>query len=256
MGPLFILGFPRSGTTAMAKAVTRTQKFGAYAQEGHFLHLFAQGLDRIAQGKASHNSIMEDEAKRRMVLQEFRALANRVYSRKGDPCDTRWIDKTPDLAQVRAIPVLNRLWPGARYIFLYRDPFSAVRSNLALWPNVVEGREGDVAKRWAQCHRVFRTHRALLSGRCAEIYQPDMLSGPGKVAEALGEALDLGPGQIKAVAQELGRDQAVNRPRGDAGAKYDAVALSAAALEAVEAEVRDEADRWPRLKGTRMEIGQ
>jgi len=43
---------------------------------------------------------------------------------------------------------------------------------------------------------------------------------------------------------------AVNRPRGEAGKAYDAVALTYAARAAAEAQIRDEADRWPRLAQT------
>ena len=50
MGPIFILGFPRSGTTAMAQALSGLERFGTYKHEGHFIYLFSEAIDRIVRG--------------------------------------------------------------------------------------------------------------------------------------------------------------------------------------------------------------
>ncbi|WMS43097.1 sulfotransferase [Acuticoccus sp. MNP-M23] len=247
LGPLFILGFPRSGTTAMANAIARLKRFGGYGPEGHFIYLFAGPLNRIAAGEFNANSILHEEGAPDTVLDAFRALTNQLYSSQADPADTTWIDKTPDLLQVRAVPLIDRLWPDARYIFLYRPPEAAVRSSLALWPGQVTGNERNTAQRWVNCQQSWRRVRPRLGTRCVDVFQPEMLAAPQTIAAALQPLLDLSDSEVDALTRIWTRHPRMNRPDGPRGEAYDKVTLTAEVAADVTAITREEAAHWPAI---------
>ncbi|MEM0908023.1 MAG: sulfotransferase [Pseudomonadota bacterium] len=247
MGPLFILGFPRSGTTAMVKAVAALGRFGGYEREGHFLYLFAASLARIQRGEINENSVLHGEGAQEALYGGFTATANTLYSATNDPQDTCWIDKTPDVAQVRAVPVIDKLWPNARYIFLYRPAQDAVRSSFAVWRNRLEGKEIATAERWVQCHRAWRAARPAIQGRYREVYQPHMLSNPQKVAQSLKPLLSLTDEEVSTLATLWREDTQVNRPRGERAKAYDAVTLADDIVDEVQRVTQDEVAHWPVL---------
>ncbi|MEM8551905.1 MAG: sulfotransferase [Pseudomonadota bacterium] len=247
MGPLFIMGFPRSGTTAMAKAIAGLGRFGTHEREGHLLYLFTQPLARIIRGGENETSVLRAEGAREAFLERFAGLANATFSASGDPSDTMWIDKTPDLAQVRAARVLASLWPQARFIYLYRDPVAAIRSSVALWGDRVAGKEHEAAARWTACQRAWRAVRRPLRGRSVEIFQGDMLDRPGLAAAALSRAIDLSAHERLTVSRVLAADRGVNRPQGLQGDAHDAVALAPHVVREILTITADERARWPRL---------
>lgn len=249
MGPLFILGFPRSGTTALAKAVSATHRFGRWRGEGHLLYLFADGIDRIASGRLNPASIAKDEFAREQLLSDLRAMVNRLFSQTGDLNETAWFDKTPGVEQVRAVPGLLALYPEARFFYLYRAAEDAVRSNLANWPERMQGQEVALAGRWVQCQRAWRFARAHLpEDQFEEIFQPDMLADPAGTANIVAELLVLSADETSAVVEFLVKNRAVNRPnRGPRKDTYDATRLSPRTIEAISEETAEEITFWPRL---------
>lgn len=247
MGPLFILGFPRSGTTATAKAIAQLGRFGPYGPEGHFLYLFAAGLSQIARGEFNTNSILRTEGMPQQVLSDFRALFNRLYSPRNDPNDVAWTDKTPDLLQLRAVPAIDSLWPDARYIFLYRPPVDAVRSSLATWPERMTGKEIPASTRWVNCQSAWRSVRAGLTGRHVEVFQPQMLAAPRQVAASIQPILDLTDKEVNTLGQIWTDHPQLNRPTGPRGEAYDKVALAPDVAAQVARITHDEAAQWPAI---------
>lgn len=257
MGPIFILGFPRSGTTAMAQALSGLERFGTYKHEGHFIYLFSEAIDRIVRGDVNENSILREEGSGDRFLKGFARDVNRLFSRIRSADDTLWIDKTPDLAQVRAVPAINRLWPAARYIFLYRPVEAAVRSSLAVWQDRLTGREAETARRWCSCQESWRQSRLDLGrDRYIEIYQPDMLAKPQAVAGQLKPLLQLSDDEVERLTRVWTKNQMVNRPKGERGEAYDAVQLSPEALESVRRAAEDEVVHWPRLMAAADTTGE
>lgn len=249
MGPIFIMGYPRSGTTAMATALGGLGRLGPYSTEGHFLYLFSNGIKRLAAGKLNEVSMLRPEPQREKFLAAFAGLVNTVFSPTDDPHDTTWIDKTPGLAQLNAIPGLLPLWPDARFIFLYRPPHDAVRSNIANWPDRMTGREVDAAERWLECQRAWRRHRPLLPRHhVAEIFQPDMLARPAEVAATLQSLLSLSDEEAAALTAYWSENRKLNRPTtGERGDAYDKVALTDSAAATISAVTDRELPHWPRL---------
>lgn len=245
MAPLFILGFPRSGTTALASAVCKASAFQDFSEEGHFLYLFREALDRIFENRLNPNSVIREPRNKELLLSKFRQAINEIYSGNSG---LRWIDKTPDIDQVRSIPTLRRLFPQAKYIYLYRDVDTAVVSNVANWPQQLAGKELEVAQRWSTCNKVWRDARHSLEVESyLEIYQKEMLRTPEHVARQVCSLLDLSPQDKGHVTEFLIGNKSVNRPHGDHAKKYDAVTLTPDVREQVFNIARDELRHWPKL---------
>ena len=141
-GPLFILGAPRSGTTAMVAAIAALHRFGRFATEGHFIYLIGDALARIVEGRLNPNCVARD---RERALAIIRNMLDEMYG--GAP----WIDKTPGVQQIKVVPALAQLYPGARFIFMYRPVVEAVRSTVAVRKWNQSGKELEIAGRWVAC---------------------------------------------------------------------------------------------------------
>lgn len=248
MAPVFILGFPRSGTTAMADGIEALGHHGRVNVEGHLLYHFMPGLELLTKGQVNPSSIAADPERRAKFLAGFTALANATFSPRGDPADTMWIDKTPDIAQVRAVSALARLWPAARFVFLYRPPAEAIRSNLATFRTAVDGKEPAHAERWAALHRTWRHKReGLAPGAFLEVYHPDMKADPTGVAAAVVSLLGFGHEDARRLGVFWRDNPAINRPSDHRSAAYEATMLAPEAAAAVTAATADECRHWPRL---------
>lgn len=236
----------------MASALSQLKRFGTYKHEGHFIYLFSDAIGRIQRGEYNENAILREEGAGPRFIKAFTRSVNRLFSSNADQRDTMWIDKTPDLAQVRAVPVIGKLWPTARFIYLYRPPEDAVRSSIAVWGERLEGREAETAERWRDCQRAWRAARDDLGrDRYVEVYQPDMLAKPLAVAGQLKPLLQLSDDEVTRLATMWTNNKAVNRPKGERGAAYDAVRLSPEATRAVRETTNDEVARWPALVAAR-----
>lgn len=232
----------------MVNAVASLERFGPYKHEGHFMYLFSDAIARIQKGQYNDNSILREEGAGARFVAGFVREVNRLFSARGAPDDTVWIDKTPDLAQVRAVPVIASLWPAARFIFLYRPAEQAVRSSLAVWRDRLEGREAETAERWRATQDGWREAREGLDrARYVEVYQPDMLAKPRAVAGQLKPLLQLSDEEVDKLTRLWTNNQMINRPKGERGAEYDRVQLSPDALETVRRVTGAEAAHWPQL---------
>lgn len=246
--PVFILGSPRSGTTAMAMGLNRLKRFGRYRSEGHFLYHFHPGLNAVATGRVGANCVVKPPEKAALFVDGFRALCNRLYSESGEADDDVWIDKTPDAEQVQAIPSIDALWPEARYIFLMRPPMAAVRASLAMPNWNLKGREAAIARRWVECQASWRQVRGELTGRAVEIFQPDMLADPAGAAAALAGILNLSNDEVTMLTTFWRKNDRLNRPtKSEAEKAYDTFEMSKDVEEKVAAITAEEAAHWPRL---------
>lgn len=249
MAPVFILGFPRSGTTALASAISSLPSFQNFTYEGHIFYLFQDGLQRLRDGRTNPNCIMNEPAKRERFYQIFREAFNQAFSDDGDKHAQNWIDKTPDIAQVSMVPELSRLYPDAHFIYIYRTAETAVRSNVATWPQVLTGKEEEVAHRWAACNEKWRRVRAEVPASLRlELFQPEMLSNPGAVGQSLATFLKLPGNERTQLTQFLEHNKSINRPGGKKAKEYDAQSLTDEALEMVRQITAKETAHWPKLQ--------
>jgi hypothetical protein len=162
-GPVFVVGFPRSGTTLL-RALLSAHPTIAIAPETHFLNKFAKGFEdhdlrtaeqfqqfwnRFSQSDRFVDLGIDAESTRDRILatgdlhlKNVFALTLQEFARQaGKP---RWGEKTP--AHDRHIGRLLEWYPDARVIYMVRDPRAACASLLRAPWRTDSGSDGKGSK--------------------------------------------------------------------------------------------------------------
>jgi hypothetical protein len=187
--PVFIVGSPRSGTSALVNVLHYIGYHGF--QEGHFLSLLLD-TDAIVDvhyfwiphtypGVALAN-IDKRDLKRRL-FETFRTMMNDLHP-KGP-----WFDKTPNSEMILAIPIIRELWPDSVFVFAKRRGIENVISRLKKFP--IPSFEDHCAD-WARTMAAWRHVRQQLPPECfIEVEQRDMIQQPKPTARSLCEFLQV-----------------------------------------------------------------
>ncbi|MEQ8841475.1 MAG: sulfotransferase [Acidimicrobiales bacterium] len=126
--PVFVIGSPRSGTTAMAQSLNRHPDLWV-GKESYILSDLFQGeraervwenqQDRQTPCWLDHEQVEKDE------WLAFIGLGfNALFSSRAE--GKRWIDQTPLYTPMA--PTLAKMFPGAKFIHIVRDGRNVVRS--------------------------------------------------------------------------------------------------------------------------------
>jgi hypothetical protein len=188
--PVFILGSPRSGTSALADVLWHVgyQGFG----EGHVLSLLHY-LEAVVDQHYSRFSeppdpgvmlgiIDKDDLKRRL-FETFRTVVDDLGQ------EEPWFDKTADPGMILASPRVRELFPGSVFVFAKRRGIENVISRVKKFPG--ESFENHCAG-WAGSMRVWRKVREQLPPECfIEVEQRDMIQQPERTARSLCEFLQV-----------------------------------------------------------------
>jgi hypothetical protein len=190
--PVFIIGSPRSGTTALAHALGRHPELWV-SKESYVLHqLFGKGrVDRVW----SHNwdratpSWLRAEGVERAEFFGFLGLGiNALFSSRSQ--GRRWVDQTP--LYTLMVDDLADMFPGASFLHIMRDGRSVVRS-MSKFTDVFGSLHGEVlsdeippwasdfrlaCETWADCvERASRFGNAYPE-RCLAIRNEDLAADP------------------------------------------------------------------------------
>jgi hypothetical protein len=181
--PVFIVGSPRSGTSALVRVLWDIGYHGF--AEGHFLPLLAP-IDllvddhfhrfRNTDPRVMLGNIDKRDLKRR-IFEAFRTTVNDLNP------DEPWFDKTHHRPMIEAIPIVRELWPGSVFVFAKRRGIENVISRLKKFPN--ESFEY-ACSNWAESMAAWRTIRQQLPPECfIEVEQRDMIQLPERTARSL-----------------------------------------------------------------------
>jgi hypothetical protein len=214
VGPFFIVGCPRSGTTLLRLMLDRHPRLCVPPETEWIVGLapdppertlghneMRSALDGILAHPKFGAWLVEPEEVRRAVRElepgSYAALVDAVFgvymSREGK---ARWGDKTPDY--VRHIPLLSRLFPAAPFLHLIRDgrEVAASLGDQPWWP----GSAADGARWWVECVEAGRSAEPELGLRYCELRLEDLVKNPDRalrrVCAALGEEF------VRAVLEE------------------------------------------------------
>ncbi len=192
--PVFILGPARSGTSALALALLKSGHYEGHG-EGHLLPL-AKQLLTTADGyyeayHAGHEARGNSDTRlrathgaafQRMVRRGFVQLTQATYP------SGRWIDKTPTAEMVRAAPLMQEMWPHARFVFLKRRVVENIQSRRRKFPgDTLENHYLD----WVDVLSAWLQVRSRLGPAAIEVDQLDLAEEGGAAAAAIARFLDL-----------------------------------------------------------------
>lgn len=273
--PIVLVGAPRSGTTVLFNALSsHPDLWSLYAEsgsiiDGHAPRAMARGVSdvvavgdipeetvvalRRAFGQAVGNAGTGQVALSRIVSQLLRTPAGRVatqvpfvsrlrlsmvYRRTGrqaGPSEVRMVEKTP--LNCLRVPLMERLFPDARFVYLTRHPRPAVASIYTGWTQSAEFRRfpfppwfalDDYAARW-WCFGLLPGWEALNGSplmevcahqwvvynqycrrdipgdhrRAMRVTYEDLVTDPGAVLSAIARWADLDPAPFGRFSRSL-----------------------------------------------------
>jgi hypothetical protein len=197
--PVFLVGSPRSGTTALASAI-RAAKYNGFL-EGNFLGIIERLDNAVNQYFAVFRSndplVLTSKISSEEVKSEIHLLLKRLFERE-NPVPP-WFDKSGNL--IRSIPVVLKLWPDARFIFSKRRAIENILSRITKFPNrSFEFHCQDWASIMASWRHVRETTPEL---KAIEVDQQDMIKSPSETAARISSFLSLTPEQQKNFSEFL-----------------------------------------------------
>lgn len=137
--PIIVVSAPRSGSTLLFETLARSASLWTIGDESHGIFEHIRELNP-AHGICTSNRLLAENAEQRIVghlrAAFLERLRNHAGLRYGEVTDAgtqkpRLLEKTPKNAL--RIPFLNRVFPDARYIWLYRDPRENLSSMIEAW---------------------------------------------------------------------------------------------------------------------------
>ena len=205
--PVFVLGSARSGTTAMMLALKQSGRYEGY-NEGHLLGLigklhalvtnhYAKSAKDAAPGMntaIAHVPIgLINGALRHAFIEVIRATYPTGF----------WLDKTPGPEMIRTVPILLRIWPESRFVFMKRRPVDNIESRRRKFPSIAFK---DHCQLWADSMMAWHAVRDLLGDAQLEVDQVRLAREPDAVADELAGLLDLTAGQRARALHSLKTD--------------------------------------------------
>jgi hypothetical protein len=241
--PIFLIGCPRSGTSALLQAFLRSPELATVQLEGHILWDEFHPKKRRVQDSDALRAEDVSERERKYVN-----LAVRLFAH-----GRRFVDKTPE--NTLRIPYLHELFPGATFVFLRRRAADNVNSLIEGWrarprfvthrlPMPLEGiapldgrlwsfalipgwrslkqapLEEICAQQYVVCNEsVLETQAAMDSARWRDLEYEDFVASPVDELRRLFESLDVRWSEkVEQYARELDKRPsatAVTPPRPD-----------------------------------------
>lgn len=219
--PIIIVAAPRSGSTLLFETLSCAQSLWTIGGESHAVLEHVRKLNP-AFGHCDSNRLTADDADdqtvarlRGVFFDLLRGHNGRAWAESGaDPGEKpRFMEKTPKNAL--RIPFLERVFPDARYIYLFRDPRENLSSMIEAWRSLdfvtyaslpdwpgnwslllppgygaVRGKplEEIVAFQWAAANRqILEDLDRLAADRWSAVSYAELVSDPATAVERLCE---------------------------------------------------------------------
>ncbi|MDT8321597.1 MAG: sulfotransferase [Xanthomonadales bacterium] len=135
--PLIVLAAPRSGSTLLFETLAQAPELWTVGGESHRLIEGLKPLNPMF-GIVDSNRLTARHATpqitrllRRRFARQLRDREGRAFLRNPRPSRLRFLEKTPKNALRQ--PFLEKLFPGALYLYLFRDPRANISSMLEAW---------------------------------------------------------------------------------------------------------------------------
>lgn len=242
---IFILGAPRSGTTAISRALTQIEGFSDANSEGHFLYLFQGFFKRITEGSFNQSSIVLKEKNKALLFKSFSRMIDRLWMDFCEKGTKVWIDKTPDCAQVIFLEKMFFLFPKAKFCFMYRDPDLILKSTYNCWKTRAYD---NILERWQKCFEAWSgLKKNLTQDQIIEIYQPDLFFYPERVLKDLSRWLSLSENETQKIVEFLGKNM-INSPLKKREKSGPDIKLSEIEVAAVKQSYAKYSSCWPKLQ--------
>jgi hypothetical protein len=132
--PIFIVSAPRSGSTLLFETLAASSQLCTLGGEAHWL---VEGIEALRPGAPGIDSNrLTAEHATEVIANDIReVILSRLQDHTGQPVkelgERRFLEKTPKNSL--RIPFFNRIFPDARFVFLWRDPRENISSIMEAW---------------------------------------------------------------------------------------------------------------------------
>jgi hypothetical protein len=212
--PVFIVGSPRSGTSALVD-VMRKSGYNGF-QEGNFLSLLYgvnQAIERHyswfpPNDKRVLLSNVDKNEMKRSLFEILRNIANTLNPQEP------WFDKTGNPEMILSIPMVRELWPSAMFVFAKRRGIENVISRMTKFPeHPFQYHCAD----WAKCMSSWRAIREKIPPDCfLEVEQRNMALYPEEAARELCTFLGVSEATRPTVVKVMGTHRPQETTKGSA----------------------------------------
>lgn len=135
IAPVFIIAAPRSGSTLLFETLASTPQWWTVGGEAHWL---VEGYEQFAPGTdgLEDNRLDASHANPELAADMAARLRARLRNPQGEPLPAdagpvRVLEKTPKNAL--RVPFFASLFPQAKFVFLWRDPWENISSIIDAW---------------------------------------------------------------------------------------------------------------------------
>lgn len=209
--PVFLVGFPRSGTTLLDQILSAHPKLVCIEEREHFAHALAKAIPD--HGKLGRLAALEDDEIQSMRRDYWRMASADAQLQPG----MILIDKLP--LNIIVLPLIKRFFPDAKIILALRDPrdvvLSCYQQRFGINAAMVRFLDlGMAASYYDDVMRLMELARTRLELDVHEVRYEDIVADLEGQARALTGFLDVGfdPAMLdyraKAMTREIGTPSA------------------------------------------------
>ncbi|WP_366552628.1 sulfotransferase [Aquibaculum sediminis] len=187
--PLFVVGSPRAGTTAVGNALRTTLGAKNYG-EHHFLFLVKQIEDTVNKffstyhTRKDYGTFIYDISPALLIIKLGQQVKDLYASWQPG---AYFVDKTPGRNMLLSVPTIRMIWPEAKFIFCKRSPYKNIVSRLAKFPHLSLEEH---AQQWVEVMEIWGRIKEKIEENCyIEVDQNDITNNPSRVSDALAAFL-------------------------------------------------------------------
>ena len=215
--PIFIVGFPRSGTTLL-QSMLATQDNVYSFQETHYfcttmrfietdvngfiksgcLKAVFQNIKEITDHKFPHDIIIEitglagNQQLTIKLLFEYLVADLLLKQVKADQLPkVQWIEKTP--GHIFQMDIIHDLYPNARFIEIIRNPLNAIYSLKTKFDDIDDITPSALAIRWKNGIEKFKKFKEVHPGKAFSVKYEALVNDPESEFREITELLDIIP---------------------------------------------------------------
>jgi hypothetical protein len=198
---VYILGSTRSGTSALRNALCTTRYKGN--GEGHFIGLIYAFRKVLADFYASHKQAIDTgslltHVPEDAVRDSLFAIGRRAYT---DSWPGGYIlDKTPNIEPIRAIGMIETMWPKIHFLFCARRGIDNVLSKQRKWP---AAQFPNLCREWQEIILEWERRKSAIKSPWLEVDFFDLEQDPKGTSVKIAELLRLNAVESESIFQYL-----------------------------------------------------
>jgi len=197
--PIFIISMPRAGSTLLQRILLSHNSIGGTAEPWLLLPLVymnkSQGVmseysSRLS-SKAINDMLKELPDAENYFNSQIKIFTDAIYSKVLNDKEIYFLDKTPRYYLI--IDEIYKIYPEAKFIFLFRNPINIYSSILTTWCNnkfsKLYGSHNDLNVGFNKISNAFNKYKA--NKNTISVKYEDLVSFPEKTIKQIQEFLDI-----------------------------------------------------------------